>query len=113
MALFVSAKREMQTIYLEPSATDKAGKLVEVIADIVGKDADEVALVFQGKRLDDHKTLAEQNVSTGGEGVVEPIPMFFVFKKEGTDDFEEPHAVAVSEPTTAAPDAAAPPPEST
>eukprot|EP00048_Salpingoeca_helianthica_P022542 m.18869 g.18869 ORF g.18869 m.18869 type:complete len:112 (-) comp7458_c1_seq1:175-510(-) len=109
MALFVVARRQKTAIFLELVGSDKVLKAVEMIADISKKGPDDVALFYNEKKLNEDKTFTENGVQHDSETPVEPLNLFYVFKKEGADAFEEPSVEKYPEPIVAAAAAAAVP----
>ena len=97
-ALFLQARRQKTTVFLEPNASDtvccwqrprlvsalQVQSVVDLIAGLMKQRPEDVAVVFQGKRLDNSKKLEDCNVSAHGQPIVEPIDISFVFKKEGS-----------------------------
>eukprot|EP00730_Choanoeca_flexa_P010175 TRINITY_DN1633_c0_g1_i2.p1 TRINITY_DN1633_c0_g1~~TRINITY_DN1633_c0_g1_i2.p1 ORF type:complete len:109 (+),score=18.06 TRINITY_DN1633_c0_g1_i2:35-361(+) len=96
--VFIAAKRGKQTVFLEPNISDKIQTAVDIIADLVQKDGDDIALVYKDVVLDSNKTFGDCKVSHEGESIVEPIFLHFVYK-EG-DDWEKP--VLIEEPAAPA-----------
>ncbi|EDQ84672.1 uncharacterized protein MONBRDRAFT_39162, partial [Monosiga brevicollis MX1] len=71
--LFLACKRDKQTVFLEPSETDKIQRSIDVIADLLQKDSDHVSLVYQGQRLD-----ADHNAAVGSGTLAKLIVTFTV-----------------------------------
>mmetsp|Transcript_11675 Transcript_11675/g.29979 ORF Transcript_11675/g.29979 Transcript_11675/m.29979 type:complete len:132 (+) Transcript_11675:101-496(+) len=104
--LFIVACREKTLIYLEPNYDDLVQTVVDTIAQLVKQNPDDLAIWFKGQRLQGKKTLRECDISLEGELPVEPIKIFFVFKKPDTDDeWEEPFMDEMSKPPPTAGDA--------
>eukprot|EP00053_Salpingoeca_punica_P021130 m.212702 g.212702 ORF g.212702 m.212702 type:complete len:113 (+) comp21178_c0_seq1:95-433(+) len=96
--LFLSLKREKTTVFLEVDAAERVRSVVEQVAKLMQKPADDVALFFNGQRLSEGKTFSENGIQHDRPNVVEPISLHFVFKKADADDWEEPNATPTSLP---------------
>ncbi len=57
-ALFLQARRQKSSIFLEPNSADTVQSVVDLIAGLTKKRTDDVALYFQGKRLEYTKARA-------------------------------------------------------
>eukprot|EP00039_Didymoeca_costata_P024168 m.9507 g.9507 ORF g.9507 m.9507 type:complete len:125 (+) comp4076_c0_seq1:50-424(+) len=99
--LFLVARREKTSIFLEPLGSDLVQIVVDTIANMMQKNPDDVALMYQGQRLDGSKALSACGLSMQGEAIVEPLQVQFVYAVEGSEgEFEPPNVVPYKKNTT-------------
>lgn len=59
--MFLACRRGKQTVFLEPSEADKVQKVIDVLADLLAKEPEQVALVHKGKMLENNKVRPDED----------------------------------------------------
>jgi hypothetical protein len=96
--VFLSLKRGKVTFFLEMDSAIRVRSIVENISKSLERPVDEVALMYNGHRLGEGKTLEECGLKHEKPNIVEPLLLYFVFKNTDTDEWEEPNQTPPSVP---------------
>lgn len=82
MSLYVRVKRANQTIFLNSEPTDTVHDLKTKLSGITKVAPDSLRLVFNSNTLDESKSLNDLKIENDNV-------LYLVYKKEGTNEFEE------------------------